>query len=276
MDAAVKRGVKARSVVTLGGRLRNILGPATGAEVGQMTHPRARGLYDALVETGVATDTHRNALSSAKAWGRWCVGEGYLGANPFADVEGTGRRKHGKPQLTVSESRKLLATCIAEATRPQAGAIATMAYLLLGCRAEELLKRKVRDLDDDGRLLWIREAKTRSGERRLEVPEVLRPFLLAMAEGKRPEDDLFGQSRQWAHGWVGEMCKRAGVRIVPPHGLRGTHATLATMAGATGPIVSEALGHATGAVTEKHYTTGEATENARQRASWSVLEGGRR
>jgi hypothetical protein len=33
----------------------------------------------------------------------------------------------------------------------------------------------VRDLDDEGRLLWIPETKTEAGKRTLPVPEVLNP-----------------------------------------------------------------------------------------------------
>ena len=42
----------------------------------------------------------------------------------------------------------------------------------------------VRDLDDDGKLLWIPDSKTEAGRRTLQVPELLRPMLKALAEGK--------------------------------------------------------------------------------------------
>jgi integrase len=41
--------------------------------------------------------------------------------------------------------------------------------LLMGLRANEVTNRKCRDVDDDGRVLWIDRAKTRKGARTLEI-----------------------------------------------------------------------------------------------------------
>jgi integrase len=48
-----------------------------------------------------------------------------------------------------------------------------------------------------------------------------------------------------------------------PHGLRGTHATLAVQAGVTGDAVARALGHESFAVTTDHYAKPEAVSGAR-------------
>ena len=55
--------------------------------------------------------------------------------------------------------------------------MAAMMSLLMGMRASEIVSRIVRDLDDEGRLLWIPETKTEAGKRTLPVPEVLQPYL---------------------------------------------------------------------------------------------------
>jgi hypothetical protein len=92
-------------------------------------------------------------------------------------------------------------------------------------------RRTVRNLDDDGRLLWITDAKTQAGVRRLEVPPQLQEHLQRLARDKRPADRLFGRNvhRHWVLRAVRRICKAAGVPRVPSHGLRGTHATLAVL-----------------------------------------------
>ncbi|MDB5526890.1 MAG: hypothetical protein JWM58_4653, partial [Rhizobium sp.] len=112
----------------------------------------------------------------------------YLKSNPLESVEGVGRRRKGKPQHTRDESRKFLGTARAEADKGKEMAVAAMVALLLGERAFEILDRQVRDLDDGGRLLIITDSKTNAGKRTLEVPEVLQPYLLKLAEGKGPTD----------------------------------------------------------------------------------------
>jgi integrase len=74
----------------------------------------------------------------------------------------------------------------------EAGAVAALLALVMGMRANEIVSRVVRDLDDDGKLLWIPDSKTEAGRRTLQVPELLRPLLKALAEGKSPEAKLFG------------------------------------------------------------------------------------
>jgi integrase len=87
------------------------------------------------------------------------VKQRWLRANPFAQVERsaarrTARRSHG----CVSTSRESCARTVSSDRR--SALRLTLAYLLLGSRASELVKRDVRDLDDNGRLLWINRTKT--------------------------------------------------------------------------------------------------------------------
>jgi integrase len=62
---------------------------------------------------------------------------------------------------------------------------------------------------------------------------------------------------------VRRICCAAKTPIVGPHGLRGTHATLAVQAGVTGDAVARALGHESFAVTAGHYAKPEAVIDAR-------------
>jgi integrase len=108
--------------------------------------------------------------------------------------------------------------------------------------------------------------------RKLAVPEVLRGFLLALADGKQPEKRLFGLHwRDWPRKNVKRICGLAGVAKVTAHGMRGTHATLAVDAGATGRVVAGALGHGSETVTFGSYVAPGTKEAADARAVLTVI-----
>jgi integrase len=110
----------------------------------------------------------------------------------------TALKSEGKPQLRIDEARKWVGKATEMAAQGEAGAVAALVSLLMGMRASEITTRVARDLDDGGRLLWIPDAKTEGGKRILQVPEVLQPYLRALAEGKTPQEKLFGD--HWRTG----------------------------------------------------------------------------
>jgi integrase len=271
-------------------RLRALLAAELTTPVARLTSERAVELYAAYAQT-VAVDTHRNTLGQAKTWGAWLVRERKIPENPWAAISGTGRRSQGKEQLRVDEARAWLSVALDWVTLPsrypgerrnhaearRAGSLAAACAFLMGMRSDEIKSRQARDLDDDGRLLWIPDAKTAAGRRRLAVPEVLRPHLLALARGKGAEAALFPCSGpDWVREWTLRICDEAKVSRVCAHSLRGLHSTLAEAVGVTGPIVAQALGHTSAEVTHRHYTQGAALEAARQERVLQVLEGGTR
>jgi integrase len=227
-----------------------------------------------------AADTHRNALNVGKTWAAFCVKQRWLRSNPFEDVEPVGRKVLGaeKPQLNVDEARKLRAYC--HAHTEDVGAVLSLAYLLLGSRASEIVRRDVRDLDDGGRLLWIGKTKSKAGRRRLIVPDELRPLLLALCTDRPPTAPLFvnadgGKATRFtARDHVRRICKLAGVQVLPPQALRRTQGTLATEAGVAALAVSAHLGHASTAITARAYVNPEATATARTERAFRVLDGG--
>jgi integrase len=234
----------------------------TKIAVNALSREAAEKLYAAV--TG-AVDSRRNTLNESKTFLRWCCRQGWARNSALEEVQGVGRRRRGKPQLTTDEARTFLAKALELADEDE-GAIAAAMALLMGMRAGEIIDRTVRNLDDGGRLLWITDAKTRAGVRRLEVPPQLQGHLQRLARDKRPEDTLFKQRRHrhWVLKSVHRICKEAGVPRVPAHGLRGTHATLAVSAGATSHIVALALGHESFTTTARHYARPDAIENAVQ------------
>ena len=268
----VEKGNKPRTIVTTMYRLRRFFKAVTRLALVGLTPSTGQKLYEEFAGSktqrgqAMSVDSARNTLAEAKTFLSWAVSRGWARANALADVRGIGKRRRGKPQLTVDEARSWMATGMEMAESGEGGAVAALMALLMGMRASEIADRIVRNLDDDGRLLWITDAKTQAGVRRLQVPAQLQPLLKRLAVGKQPGDRLFGPkaTRYTVLRYVHRICKAAGVPVVPPHGLRGTHASLAMSAGATGDLVAAALGHESFTTTERHYARPEAIAAAQQ------------
>lgn len=276
------KGNKPNSVDQTLRKLRRFFPDQTLA-LSELTPDRCADLYLALRvspkkngEGKLSVDFHRNALSEARTFLKWCVKKTLIDRNPLEDVEGVGRRKHGKEQLRIDEARKWLAKARELADQEFDGAIAAMMTLLMGMRCSEVISRVVRDIDDNGTLLWIPDSKTEKGKRTLRVPEMLRPYLRVLANGKKPGDLLFGhRDRGWPRHWVQRICGEAEVPEVTAHGQRGLHSTLAVEAGETSRAVADALGHESFATTARSYAQPEAVGNARQARALRVLDGGK-
>lgn len=265
-----RKGNKPGSIKTARYRLDAILDSSRALV--DLTPTRAQGYYDELVDEGGAVDTQRGCLVAAKAFGRFCERQGWLRVSPFADVEPVGRKSRGKEQLRIDEGRAYTARCCAEwVEHGDRSAIAALLPLLLNLRASEVSQLVARDVDDGGRLLWVGEAdvKTEAGRRRVRVPALLQPALLALAAAPATDaGHLFATERGEAadRHWVSWHCRRlmklAKVKLVTTHGLRGTHATFATVEGDTGDSVARSMGHTDPGMTKRHYIDREAAADA--------------
>jgi len=254
------------------------------AAVSSVTHASLEAQY--LRRQGqVSVDTHRNELGQIKTFWRWLVKKSIVRKSPAEDIEPMGRRKRGKMQLRKSEARRFYEVALPRALEGDVGALAALLVLMLGLRRNEVLLRKVRDVDvnPDGILLWIDEGKTAAATRYHEVPEPIGGLLAKLVEGKGSGDWVFksgiSDSGHLEHCWlrtsVRSICKAAGVPDVTPHGLRGTHSTLAREEGATGHVVSRALGHASEQVTEQHYLAPGTVERVKAKKMFEVIQGGK-
>src|SRR5262249_20072446 len=175
----------------------------------------------------LSVDTHRNMLAESKSFLGWCVARKWLEANPLDEVNGKGKRRHGKPQLRIDEIRRWVQKAFELADQGSEGAVAALITVYLGLRATEITRRVVRDVDDRGSLLVIENSKTAAGNRTLEIPAPLKSYLLPLTVGKKPDDLLFGQHwRDWPTKQVRCLCKLAGVPAVCAHSMRGLHASL--------------------------------------------------
>lgn len=145
------------------------------------------------------------------------------------------------------------------------------------------------DLDEDnaeGDLLWIPCSKTPAGRRTLEVPEVLRPYLLACCKDKAPDRYIFeaelrdGVSvphwRDWILGNVHRVCDKASVPRVTAHALRGLLATITAERGLAGHLIAATLGHEDERTTMTAYAAPGAAKAGVNRRGLVVLSGGRR
>ncbi len=269
-----RKGNKTGTIATTGYRLRAILDYSM--PLVDLTPRRAQELYDELVDDGGAVDTHHGCLVQARAFGRFCHDKMWLSVNPFLKVEPVGKKSRGKEQLRLDEARAFLSFCFrAWREDKDRGAIAAALPLLLNMRASEVAQLTARDVDDRGRLLWIAEedGKTDAARRRALVPAVLVPALVEMAaspvtdgghlfcidSGEKPAD------RHWVSRSVRRMLTGAKVPGITTHGLRGTHATLATVEGVTGDAVARAMGHTNPSMTERHYIDADAAADAQTR-----------
>ena len=270
-------GLKAGSVTTLAYRLKGVLQTTERDRlVRALTPTIARRMFASRrTKRGVrpSVDTQIGELVAVQGWAKWCVHRGYLRSDPFADVEVSGAKSRGKKQLRIDEARRFTDVALGEQT--EAGLAAAMA-LLMDLRASEIIERQVRDVDDNGRVLWIDRAKTAAGDRHLEIPIALRDALAVRCAGREPEDLLFpGRSRHWVGYHVRRLCEASGVPVVCPHGLRGTHSSISVREVSI-EHVAAALGHSSTAVTRRHYVTKSAEQAGKQRAMLKIMDGGKR
>jgi integrase len=272
------------SVKTTTARLNQFL-DGFGGSVEDLDEVECARRYEALRfhvtprGTRIADDTQLNILAEVKTFLGWCVKMKWAKVNPAVGVEGTGRRRHGKPQLRIDEARKWLALAVglaysAESDDQREGAVKAIMTLVLGLREHEVLNRQVRDVDDDGKLLWVPESKTEAGKRTQEVPDFLQPLLLALTKGKEGTVPLFRhRSKGIGRKWVQRICKKAGVMKVNAQSMRGLHATLAMERGNTSHSVAAALGHESFSTTARSYATRESVQGSRQRRTLAALIG---
>lgn len=226
-----------------------------------------------------ADATHQQALLQAQMFLTWCCERGLLrGENPAKGVKPVGKRRTGKPQLRIDEARRWLAKAL-ELAPVEPGALAATVALLMGLRAGEIVSRTVRDLDDEGRILWVTGKTNEESEPRpVEVPEVLRPLLIAACAGKLPTAQIIERQQDVVAFWTRKICDLAdipvpsdGVHRLCAHSLRGLHATLAIQAGVTAHAVAATLGHSPQQTTAAYALPGSEQIAAARRAQMRLV-----
>jgi hypothetical protein len=71
---------------------------------------------------------HRTILAAAKTFLRWCCAKPrrWVSRSPVQEVQGVGKRKHGKPQPRIDEARKWVAKATEMAGQGESGAVAAL------------------------------------------------------------------------------------------------------------------------------------------------------
>lgn len=260
------------TITTLRNSITRIVRPSLDRPLLSLTPAKAKECYGLIARSGeFRPDTHQNSLRDARSAWKWMGKEGWVPRNPWDGIEPIGERTKGKTQLRRDEARKLLAYCVDRLD--ESGVVASLLCLLLAMRISEVVALRGRDIDDGGRLLWIDKGKTRHAKRELEVPGPLQAVLRARAKEAGSAGRLFPFTRNWVSYWCRVLCEQAEVTVVAGHALRGTHATLATQAGATSHLVAAALGHGSTRVTEAHYTQPDAIAGQTQKRAMKALAG---
>src|SRR5262249_2421196 len=181
----------------------------------------------------------QNRVSSDAAWRQ---------VAPYEKVEAARIRF-----LTVDEAQRLIRPCDPEFRPMIEAALAT------GCRYGELCALDVHDFDPDHETLSIRQSKSGKPRKVYLTPEGVRLFdrLAAGRTGIEPllrdnNGQRFTKSRQDRP--MRDACAKAKIKpAIGFHGLRHTYASLLVKSGVPMRYVAEALGHASTAMTEKHY-----------------------
>jgi len=225
----------------------------------QITTKHAKELYTGLIGV-LAVDTHRQALSRARAFWRFLIETKHATVNPWSEVKPMGKRNKQKKQLTIDQSRVLSAFCVSRAKKGKQAPMAILLCLLLGLRAVEVRKLEAQHVDDNGKLLRVVHTKNDTAKRLLVLPEFTRELLLPFLRNLKPDDKIFNHGANWLNQALQMMCKKLDLPIVSGHSLRGAHATFATLAGATSKLVAAQLGHTGDQTSKDHYIKAEALE----------------
>lgn len=250
-------------------KLRCLVDAIADRSIASVTTQTAKLRYDAVVKDYAAA-SHRTSLKYARMAWRWAMDNRLAKSNPWASVRPVGRANKGKPQLTLDEARQLVNVGLKHAVSDD-GALAVMMALLMALRSSEITKRVVRDVDDGGRRLVVKRAKTAAGNRAPEIPDCLAVAISTRCHGRSAEALLLptlyqrpASSAQWLAEQVRLYCDLAKVPQVCPHALRGSVASIAAEAGALPHWISGLLGHASTEVTKQHYITKTALASGEQ------------
>lgn len=255
----------------------------------------AKGARERDASDHLRADTHRNVLSAVKSYLKWCVKvQHYLAKNPADDVKGVGERSEGKEQLELDQLRKWEGIAWALAGGGDHGAIVALLTLHVGARAQELTKRRVRDVASffqPNDTIVIKKGKTKKASRTLGLPAELQPFVAMLIEGRDGDEPLFPgkakkgrdhvagapiatphHDRNWPRKQVRRICRMAGVPDVCAHAMRGTLANLGVR---MDPIaIRDYLGHEHLRTTATYAGT-DAIEEGQRSAGRRALRGAR-
>ncbi len=210
---------------------------------------------------------------------------------PWATKAGAKQINRGKAQLrNLGEARSYLAAAL-ERTTPEERVAAALP-ILTGIASGELLHIQAGAVDFDAGVIHIRSEEAEVGDvgwsvktshrvRAITIPDACRDDLAVLVDGLNPTTFVFrgidertqtGRRADWKRsdrprtgGWlldlVHRVCRDAEVRVVCPHGLRATHASLRRIVVDEAVAkIGDALGHADHGKTAKNHYVGAPSQ----------------
>ena len=283
------RGYRTRTAQVENHRLSMIFEAKPHLRLSTLTHTKAEAMMKVLwgrcsKRNGkpLSVATHRHDIAILQRFGQWACKAKYIRENPFVGLVPPGKPNVGKVHLTTDERIKWVHACKSEIAMGSKLALAALFCLYRGTRAEEILQRRVSDVDDAGTKLIISSAKTKAGNRRLGIPEALRECFAALCYGKSPADFLFAQAKPGVsksnhsgslNRVVHRICRAAKVKRISTHSLRGMNAEMQLEGGQSEDVVARTLGHTNISMTMRHYVNQDVQDSiAAKKVDSQLLE----
>jgi integrase len=279
LDEVARRNVRPRTFQNYELMVRRHIVPAVGRiRLDRLTAADVRRLVNGTEDRGYSSSTVRHIHAVLRVALEQAVREDLVVRNVARLVQGPKKRSTPVVPLDVDEARQLLQT----ARDDRLYALWAVA-VGVGLRKGEVLGLGWQSVDlDEGRLrveralqriegrLQLVEPKTDRSKRTVRLPEVCIAALRQHAE--RQADERAAADYWEDHGlvfttgigtpidprnvnrWLTSLCERAGVRVIRPHDLRHTCASLLLAQGVPARVVMDILGHSQIAVTMDIYS----------------------
>jgi integrase len=188
--------------------------------------------------------------------------EGAIALDPLDGLRKPRIRQKRFGHLTAEQVAAIRATCLAPrkgaSPKLQARDSALVGFLFgTGVRRAELARLRVRDVDFGTRTVSI---DGKNADRRLPLEGMGLECALTLAEGRSPDQPLFGTVQGIERAFA-RICERSGV-TVSPHRLRHSFATECVRRGVQPFVLSKLLGHTDVRMTMHYYH--EAGDLARE------------
>jgi len=257
---------KPSTLRTYGRDLTATVLPELGSRrISTVTRSSLQDLVDRLVADGYGESTVHNVVLPIRSIYRWLVSRGMTAANPTVGLSLPAVRARRERFAPPRESAALLAAL------PESDRAIWATALYAGLRRGELLALRWQDVDFERGVIrvehsWDRvagfiEPKSRSGRRRVPLPETLAVFLrrhrirqppsasdlVFSGSGGRPIDPP-SLSRRAKQAW-----SQAGLQPVCLHECRHSYAAAMIAAGVNAKMLSTYMGHASITVTLDRY-----------------------
>jgi integrase len=270
----VTRGRKAAGILTVVGNVRVFFKEHLETPVTALTLPEIERAVRRIEAQKYSPATLAAIAGMSRTFMRFCARRRFVKQPHLEPLTGVGSRRRGsKPQLRQSEAQTWLATAMKQVTDGDTGALAAAMLLLTGLRAGELTERLGRDVDSDGRVLWVSDGKNEASNRPVKIPALLADCLWQRAKAVGPAGRLFAGGKldckksriDAVSRKVQQICKLSGLHRVTSHGLRGSFASLALLVNVAPDQIAAALAHSSfDGMTRRHYADPAALATAEQ------------